>query len=571
MKTHATTILTFLFALLSLANAQNTTVYGTELPENAAPYEEQVLRIGCDNTTTGTTFDFAVSVYQRYCIGSGDDIINDQFQDALVDLDENFSVIPGAAESWSVSEDGRTWTFKLYDGLMWSDGTPLTAYDYEATFRYSASPDSAWDLSWFYSFLGPGGIENWTEVVAGELPPEELGVKALDDLTLTVTTIEPFAPLPKVMNFAYTLQKKALEAYGPYYNNDPATSVSSGPFMLAEFDPGNRIVLEANPMYTGNRPPKLARLEAIYMAPSTFFAAFENGEIDVVPYQMLTPADFALISRDEVLSENYLRHYGDFRTDYLLFDTTTAPFDNLEVRKAFARAIDREAIVKSVFGEIKAMPAYSMLMPGFPGADVEGKLKDYQSYDCDAAKQLLADAGYPDGQGFPVQEMWLRGEAPAMAAVYQAVAASISQCLNVNIAVSNKDSKIYMDALNAQPTQLKLGAISYGMDFLDQSNLLGIWVSSGRHAWQNDAYDQLVSEASSTVGDDAKRDDLFRQAEEVLVSDVGGAFIAHRWQGDLFKHYIEGAFRTPDATGVAGLHWGNSWVLSDMYITSEKE
>jgi ABC-type transport system substrate-binding protein len=148
MKSEATTFLVVMVALLGLASAQNRTVYGTELPADAAPYDQQVLRIGCDNTSTSTTFDFAVSVYQRYCIGSGDDIINDQFQDALVDLDENFNVIPGAAESWSVSEDGRTWTFKLRDGLMWSDGTPVTAYDYEATFRYSGRPKSSASGRW---------------------------------------------------------------------------------------------------------------------------------------------------------------------------------------------------------------------------------------------------------------------------------------------------------------------------------------------------------------------------------------------------------------------------------------
>jgi peptide/nickel transport system substrate-binding protein/oligopeptide transport system substrate-binding protein len=281
---------------------------------------------------------------------------------------------------------------------------------------------------------------------------------------------------------------------------------------------------------------------------------------------MLTPADFALIERDPVLSDNYLRHYGDFRTDYLLFDTTQAPFDNWDVRKAFAHAVDREAIVAGVFGEVKAMPAHSMLMPGFPGADVEGRLTDYQVFDCERANEHLAAAGYEGGEGFPAQEMWLRGEAPAMAAVYQAVAASISQCLNIDISVSNRDSRVYMDALNAQPTELTLGAISYGMDFLDQANLLGIWVSSGRHAWENPTYDNLVAEASTVVGDDALRNDLFAQAEEVLVSDVGGVFIAHRWQGDLFKPNVQGAFREPDSTGVKGVHWGNSWVYSDLYI-----
>ena len=563
--------LKFIYLLCSIlitcsAVAQNETVYGTPLPDDALPYDEQVFRIGCDNTVTGTTFDFAVSVYQRYCVGSGD-IITDQFQDALVDLDNNFNVIPASAESWSLSEDGRTWTFKLREGLMWSDGTPLTAYDYEATFQLEADPAHGWDLTWFYSFLGPGGIENWSEVVAGELPPSELGVKAVDDLTLEVTTVAPFAPLPKVMNFSFVMQKKALEEHGPYYNSDPATSVSSGPYMLKEFDPGNRIVLEANPMYKGYRPPKLKQIEAIFMSPSTFLAAFENGEIDAVPYQMLTPADFALIERDPVMSENYLRHYGDFRTDYLLFDTLNPPFDDLNVRKAFAYAVDREAIVKNVFGEIKAMPAHSMLMPGFPGADVDGELAELQHFDCERANTYLSDAGYPGGEGFPALEMWLRGEAPAMAAVYQAVAASIAQCLNVEISVSNKDSKVYMDALNARPSQLSIGAISYGMDFLDQSNLLGIWVSSGRHSWVNEEYDALVGEASSLIGDDERRDELFKQAERILVDDVGGVFIAHRWQGDLFKPNIQGAFREPDATGINGVHWGNSWVYSDLYKT----
>src|SRR5690606_23710384 len=115
--------------------------------------------------------------------------------------------------------------------------------------------------------------------------------------------------------------------------------------------------------------------------------------------------------------------------------------------------------------------------------------------------QYLADAGYPGGEGFPPQELWLRGEAAAMQAVYSAAAASIADCLGIEIQVSNKDGKVYMDALNADPTTLTFGAVSYGMDFLDPSNLLGIWLSSGRHSWKNEEFDRLVTEASSMVGD----------------------------------------------------------------------
>ena len=208
-----------------------------------------------------------------------------------------------------------------------------------------------------------------------------------------------------------------------------------------------------------------------------------------------------------------------------------------------------------------------MLMPGYPSSDTEGELAEYQAYDCELAQQHLADAGYPDGEGFPSLEMWLRGEAPAMAAVYQATAASIAECLNIDIEVSNKDNKVYIDAMNAKPTELQFGAISYGMDFLDPANLLGIWVSSGRHSWKNDEFDSMVAEASVLVGDPETRDQMFRDAERILVDDVGGVFIAHRFAGDLVQPYVQGEqIREPDSNGIAGFHWGNDSLISNIYI-----
>jgi peptide/nickel transport system substrate-binding protein/oligopeptide transport system substrate-binding protein len=231
-------------------------------------------------------------------------------------------------------------------------------------------------------------------------------------------------------------------------------------------------------------------------------------------------------------------------------------------------AVDREAIVENVFTPIKAMPAHSMLMPGYPSSDTEGVLTEYQHYDCDAAQQYLADAGYPDGEGFPDLELWLRGEGAAMAAVYQATAASIAECLNVNIEVSNKDYKVYTDEMNARPTGLQFGAISYGMDYLDPANLLGIWVSTGRHSWKNDEFDKLVGDASVLVGDPETRDQMFRDAEKILVDDVGGIFIAHRWLGDLVAPNMEGdSFREPDANGITGFHWGNDSSISNVYLS----
>jgi peptide/nickel transport system substrate-binding protein/oligopeptide transport system substrate-binding protein len=545
----------------AMAEDEYTTIFGEKLPDGAAPYEMQVFTDACDITGNHTTFDFQVAVYTRFCL-------SDLFQDQLVNLDKDFNIIPASAESWEVSEDGLTWTFHIKEGLQWSDGTPLTAHDWVATYQMIANPEHAWDFAWFYA----GVLKNWDEIIAGEMDPTELGVTAVDDLTLQIETAKPWPALPAMMQFSFVMQKNALEEHGPLYNSDVETSVSAGPYVLDVLEPGERIELVANPMYKGFRKPRLQRLIARYQDRSTGFASFQNNEIDRIGYEWLTPADFEIIQADPELSANYLRHFGDFRTDYLLFDTYNPPFNDLNVRKAFNYAVDREAIVTNVYGDIKALPAHAFLMPGYPASDVEGNLTEYQTYDCDKAKEHLSEAGYPEGEGFPALEMWLRNEGPALQAVYQAVAASIQQCLNVQIEVSNKDFKVYMDALNAKPTQLQLGGVSYGMDFLDPSNLLGIWVSTGRHSWKNDEFDQLVAEASSMTGDPQTRLEMFQEAERILVDDVGGIFIAHRWQGDLFQSYVQGdGIREPDSQGIAAWHWGNDWVWSNIYISEEVE
>jgi peptide/nickel transport system substrate-binding protein/oligopeptide transport system substrate-binding protein len=538
-----------------------TTIYGTTLPDDALPYEEQVSYSSCANNTSASTFDFQVAVYNRYCL-------SDNFSDPLTELDKDFNVTPAAAESWEVSEDGLTWSFKLRPDQVWSDGTPLTAHDYVATFQYLAEPEHAWDFAWFYN----GVIKNWEEVIAGELPKEELGVAAADDLTFQITTQKPFPPMPGMMKFGWTLQKKALEEHGPLYNSDPATHVSSGPFTLETFEPGKTISLVANPTYKGYRPPLYKRLVGIYMDPGTEFAAFQKGEIDAVGYESLSPADLELVLQDPALKENYLRHFGDFRTDYILFDTFNPPFDNIDVRKAFAHAVDRDAIVQNVYGEVKAMAAYAMLMPGFPSSSTKGELNDYQKFDCDLAKEHLATAGYPDGQDFPKLELWLRNESPALQAVFQAVAASLTQCLNIEMEISNKDRKVYTDAMNAKPTELQIGVVSYGMDYLDPTNMLGIWLFGGRHSWKNDEFDRLINEATPLVSDPALRDQMFRDAEKILVDDVGGVFLFHRWQGTLYQPWVQGAcLREPDSIGITGPHWGNDSCGSQTYISTAKQ
>jgi ABC-type transport system substrate-binding protein len=548
---------------ISVINAQddNVDVFGRPLPADAAPYEMQIWTELCNATRTEITLSSAVSVYQRICDQNG----FDKFGDALVDLDENLNIQPAAAESWEASEDGLTWTFHLRPGQVWSDGTPLTANDWVATYRFMVDPANAYDFVWMWQ----GVIAGWDEAVAGEIPPEEIGMRAVDDLTLEVTTQAPFPPLPGTLYFWPPMQAAALEANGPDYMLDPATSVSSGPFVLTEFVPGDHLTLNVNPTYNGYRKPYIREIRGVYGDQlNGSFLAFQNYDIEKVNYGLLGPADFEIIDANPEMRDHYLPDMGDFRTDYLLFDTFNPPFDNHDVRLAFAKAVDREAIVENVIGARLAVPAYSFLAPGFPASDVNGDLHDIQAYDCEAAKELLAGAGYPNGEGFPPLELELRNETEALAARFIAVAASISECLNVDITVNNIASG-YMDQLLARPTTIQFGAISYGMDYLDPANMLGVWVSTGRHSWRNEEFDRLVKEANALVGDPEARTQMYRDAERILVEDVGGIFLDHRIQGNLFQPYVAGDCFRPDAQGVSAWHWGNDWCWGAVYITED--
>lgn len=531
-------------------------IYGRSLPEDAAPYSMQVVSVLCDPTNVQTTFSAIVSVYQRLCLA-------DQFSDNLVFLDNDLNLIPGAAESWSASEDGLTWTFNLREGMMWSDGTPVTAEDYAASYRHTATPSTAYDFAWMWS----GIIDNYSEVVAGELDPSELGVRAVDDLTLEVITEFPFPPLPNTLFFWAPMQAKALQEIGPDYILDPETSVSSGPFILEEFVPGETVVVGANPSYTGFRPPILRQMRGVFSNLDNYFLAFQNYEVEWVPYERLGGADFDLIDSTPVYNENYFPNPGDFRTDYIGFDTFTEPFDDVNVRQAFAKALDRESIVNNLIGPRLAVPAYSMLAPGFPASDVTGELQQYQAYDCPAAQQLLADAGYAGGDGFPAVTLALRGEGETVQARYVAAAASISECLGISIEVNNMEFSTFMDGLLARPTTLQLYGVSYGMDYLDPANLLGtLWKSDGRHSWFNAQFDEIATEANSLVGDPEHRTQLYRDAEKILVEDVGAVFFYHRIQGHLFQPYLQGAFRELNSQGLPGWQWGNDWMYATLYI-----
>jgi oligopeptide transport system substrate-binding protein len=534
------------------------------LPSDAAPPDQQVLVFAYDNSLDFSSMDFMESVYKRGNPGLGSDLMTE----GLVRINKNFEIVPAAAQKWSSDQSGTTWTFNLDPNLMWSDDTPVTADDYVATFQYAADPKHAWDFAWFYG----GVIKNWEDAVAGKVPLDQLGVKAVDAHTLQFTTEQPAPYLPAMLLYSMSFQKKALEKYGGLYNSDPSTSVSDGPFLLKEWRKGDRVIYEANPKYRGNNKPFIQRVVSIGMATNAMLAAYQAGEIDYIGGANLSPADNDLIAADPDLSKQVHPHNGDFRTDYLFFDYQNPPFNDLKVRQAFSHVIPRDDIIKQITKPTQGIPAYSFLMPGFPASNSQG-LKDIQNYDPEKAKQLIADAGYPNGEGFPKLTLWLRAETPGRQAMAAAIAASLKQNLGIDVDVSNKEQKLFTDAMNAKPPQIQFGMVSYGFDFLDPYNMLSVFLGSGRHNWKNTEYDDLVKKAAAYTGDPATRTKMFQDAERILVSDVGGVFIQHRTVADIFKPYLKGSELEPDKNGMAAMHWPTYATMStnvgSVYISKD--
>lgn len=519
----------------------------SEAADAAAP-ERQVFVVPSDPTVS-QVLDFYENVYQRpsYAV--------DLFSDPLVRVDKNFQLVPGAALEWSVADDGLTWTFTLDPDLVWSDGNPVTANDWVTTFRYAADPEHAWDFTWFWQ----GIIGNWDQAIAGEVPLEELGVTVgEDEHTLLIETQQPAPYLPAMLLYSLPLSAAALETHGPLYNTRPETAVSAGPFILSEWTFDQQIVYERNESYRGSLEVAITKVIVKLAAIPTHFTLYQEDEIDYM--EGLAPADLKLAQ--ENFPDQIYSSVGDFRTFYLFFDVTQAPFDDLKVRQAFSHVIDREAIAEVVLGPVGSS-AYSWLAPGFPASDREG-LKEIQAFDPELGKQLLAEAGFADGDGFPALELWLRNENAINQQVANAAAAMITEHLGITVEVANKDQKLFMDSLTAKPTRIPFGYVSYGMDFLDPYNMLSVWLSGGRHSWENADFDETVLEAASFLGPTEERLALFREAERILVEDVPGVFVYHETPVQLVKPWVKGEALEPDESGNTSIHWPRYTTMSTV-------
>jgi peptide/nickel transport system substrate-binding protein/oligopeptide transport system substrate-binding protein len=535
------------------------TAQDAALPDDAAPPEQQIL-VMPNNIQNDKTPDFYESVYTRLS-----EAIFDILSEPLVRLNRDFEIIPAAALEWSGNEDGTVWTFKLDPKLMWSDGNPVTANDWVRTFQYGADPKHAWDFTWFFQ----GVMKGWDDAIAGKIPLDQLGARqGADEHELVIETVAPAPYLPAMLLYSCPLSAAALDSAGPLYNSKPETSVTSGPMKLTEWLLDQRVTFEKNPDYKGSLVVPISKAVVKLADVSTYFIMYQNNEIDFM--QKPAPADLVVAQSD--FPDQIYSSVGDFRTYYLFFDVTKAPFDKLEVRQAFSHAIDRDAIKQQLLGP-SGVPAYSWLAPGFPAANGEA-LSSIQNFDVAKAKELFAAAGYSDPTTFPKQVLQVRKD-PALLvdSVAQALAAMLHDNLGIELEVQTIDQTGFMTDLNAKPTEILFGFVSYGMDFIVPYNMLSVWLSGGRHSWSNADFDKLVKEGASFTGDPAQRTKLFQDAEKILVEDVPGVFVYHETPVQLIKPWLKGDFLKPDKNGITSMHWPGytsmSTVPGELYISKD--
>jgi peptide/nickel transport system substrate-binding protein/oligopeptide transport system substrate-binding protein len=509
-----------------------------ELPANALPQEQQILRtMGRE----GRYLDWSKSVQQR------------QFESALITeplvrRNENYELVPAGAESWETSDDNLTWTFHLRPGMTWSDGQPVTAEDYAYTVRRMADPETAFDVTFYY-----GSIKNFTAATEGKVPTDDVGVEAIDDLTLAITTEQPTPFLGLIAADIYVVPRHVVEELGDNWSLDPTTALSCGPFLLEKWDKGREVVFANNPDYNGPSAAHWQQIVYLIGADEAVFPAYENGEIDLIERgyeQIISPADQARIESDPVLSAQ-LHTFPQFQTWWLAFGNDGTAFSDLKVRQAFAQAVDRDAIVNSALRG-QAVPAYGLLPPGFHSSNAEKQQAAAYPYDPEKARALLAEAGYGEGgQAFPHYDLTLRDPSPTVQTVAQAIQAMLKENLGVDVGIQSLERKTFTEQLNAH--ELPFVLIPWDMDYYDASNFMDVFVTGGRHAWSNADFDKLVQEADGIVGDEAKRAELYQQAEEILITDVGGVFLWHPVFTQLWKPYIEGSCLHENAYGI--LSW----------------
>ncbi len=476
--------------------------------------------------------------------------------ETLLIINENNEAVPGQAESWTTSEDGLTWTFTMRDGLKWSDGTDLNAKDFEYSFKRMADPDTAAPyaetcLSMIDGFEEAAGFPDADGNPTVEPNLDALNVKASDDgKTLTIVLAYPCSYFDKIVAFAAMspVQKATVEANGDAWCTSPDTYVCNGPFMITEWTPSERIVLTKNPNYVGGWDSSKIVSESITLLlledSSASFAAYNSGEAQLIKD----------VPTDEIPSLTKAEDGGDFYVDtilgtyYVSLNLKRDAFKDAKVRRALSLAIDRDYVANTIMQGTYST-ADSIVGPGI--VDENGYFHDngnapYISADYEAnlaeAKKLLADAGYPNGEGYPTLEYSTND-----AGYHVPLAEYLQQAwsdLGITLTISKMEWSSFTAARRAG--EYDVARNGWVMDYNDPSNMLDLFCSGNGNndgKYSNPEFDAAME--ASKVADVAEHFAQLHKAEDILMEDTGCLPIAYYNDYWLQSPALKGTWHSP--------------------------
>ncbi len=419
--------------------------------------------------------------------------------------------VPGAAERWEVSDDGRRYTFHLWPDGRWSNGDPVTAADFVFAYRRILTP--ALGAPYAYMLHGIVNAEAYNRGESSDF--DQVGVKALDAATLEITLREPIPYLLSILSHYswFPVHPPTILAHGAIGDIGTgwtAAYVGNGPFVLEEQQVNKHIRVRKSETY---RDRDRVALNAIVFYPigdhTIEERAFRAGQLHVTGTIPADRIDHYQRNRPEVLRlEPYLGCY------YYLFNTTRPPLDNPDVRRALALAVDRESITRNITrgGET---PAYHFTPPGTGGYTATNILAGT----AEEARSLLAAAGFPGGKGFPVLRL-LYNTADAHARLAEALQQMWKRELGIDIELVNMEWKVYIE--QTQNGDYDIARAGWIGDYLDPNSFLDLWVTGGgnnRTRWSSPSYDTLIREAARTPDRD-QRHARFQQAEGILMREM---------------------------------------------------
>lgn len=444
-------------------------------------------------------------------------LINLNLFEGLVKMDGDGKIIPAVAETWDISDDGLVYTFHLNKDAKWSDGQAVTASDFDYSWKRALNPENA-VKSVNYMFY----LKNAEAAYKGEKDADEIGLKVIDEYTFEVTLESPVPYIMELYSYGVynPVRKDIVEANPDRWTLSPETCVSNGPFKMSSFKMNEKIILVKDENYWNSKNKgKLDELHFVFIEDSsTALKAYEAGEIDGLGSIPSEEIQRLMMEGDE------LKVVPKLSTTYFAYNVGKSPLDNAKVREALTLAIDKEVIVKA-FPQGLYVPAtgfvsVALTLEGNNFREIGDKNGPVipRSGDVEKAKLALAEAGYPDGNGFPEVE-YLYNTNDSNKKIAEILQEMWKQNLNIDISLVNVESKVSSE--RRHNGQFQIARAGWGADFNHPMSFLDLFTSDAGNntpQYRNPEYDNLIREAKQALDPDDIIE-LLHKAEDMILSD----------------------------------------------------